>query len=30
MSAVPSVASVMPVPDPVPAVWMVTDGNAVL
>ena len=26
MSAVPLVASVMPVPDPVPAVWIVTDG----
>ena len=26
MSAVPLVASVMPVPEPVPAVWMVTWG----
>ena len=26
MSAVPLVASVIPVPDPVPAVWIVTCG----
>ena len=26
MSAVPLVASVMPAPEPVPAVWMVTEG----
>ena len=26
MSAVPLVASEMPVPDPVPPVWMVTPG----